>query len=261
MRVAPRGRGLGWDGTGLAGACGAGASPNAPPSLLLPLPMSLLYTHSLPPYYCPYPCPYCTLPRSLRRRRVAFAGGSACLDQRVVRERLVQHDLKGDETCPVSTGGGTRRVQSVREGGGGQEHDRQQHGGALASDNQSAARVRHVPRRARNLDGPASDQERDQAAAAAVAGAEAAAARRAASAARRKVCSRFAHSGREERKTATVQIISKLRRVRGAGADRIVQDASGVPERTSATWGRPVASRRPPPPLVLSGHAASLTPY
>ena len=24
-----------------------------------------------------------------------------------------------DETCPVSTGGGTRRVQSVREGGGG----------------------------------------------------------------------------------------------------------------------------------------------
>ena len=28
------------------------------PSLLLPLPMSLLYT----PYCCPYPCPYCTLP-------------------------------------------------------------------------------------------------------------------------------------------------------------------------------------------------------
>ena len=28
-----------------------------------------------------------------------------------------------DETCPVSTGGGTRRVQSVREGGGGEgEH-------------------------------------------------------------------------------------------------------------------------------------------
>ena len=37
----------------------------APPSLLLPLPMSLLYTHSLPPYCCPYPCPYCTLPPSL----------------------------------------------------------------------------------------------------------------------------------------------------------------------------------------------------
>jgi hypothetical protein len=32
-----------------------------PPSLLLPLPVSLLYTHSLPPYCCPYPCPYCTL--------------------------------------------------------------------------------------------------------------------------------------------------------------------------------------------------------
>jgi hypothetical protein len=26
-----------------------------------------------------------------------------------------------DETCPVSTGGGTRRVQLVREGGGGRE--------------------------------------------------------------------------------------------------------------------------------------------
>ena len=35
------------------------------PSLLLPLPMSLLYTHSLPPYCCPYPCPYCTLTPSL----------------------------------------------------------------------------------------------------------------------------------------------------------------------------------------------------
>ena len=27
-----------------------------------------------------------------------------------------------DETCPISTGGGTRRVQSVREGGGGWKH-------------------------------------------------------------------------------------------------------------------------------------------
>ena len=34
-------------------------------SLLLPLPVSLLYTHSLPPYCCPYPCPYCTLTPSL----------------------------------------------------------------------------------------------------------------------------------------------------------------------------------------------------
>jgi hypothetical protein len=31
---------------------------------------------------------------------------------------------------------------------------------------------------------------------------------------------------------------------RGAGTDRIVQAASGAPERTSATWGRPVESRR-----------------
>ena len=29
--------------------------------------MSLLYTHSLPPYCCPYPCPYCTLTPSLPR--------------------------------------------------------------------------------------------------------------------------------------------------------------------------------------------------
>ena len=39
-----------------------------PPSLLLPLPVSLLYTHSLPPYCCPYPCPYCTLTPSLPSR-------------------------------------------------------------------------------------------------------------------------------------------------------------------------------------------------
>ena len=39
--------------------------PAPPPSLLLPLPVSLLYTHSLPPYCCPYPCPYCTLTHSL----------------------------------------------------------------------------------------------------------------------------------------------------------------------------------------------------
>ena len=49
-------RGIHWSGNQ------AGSSP---PSLLLPLPMSLLYTHSLPPYCCPYPCPYCTLTLSL----------------------------------------------------------------------------------------------------------------------------------------------------------------------------------------------------
>ena len=56
-----------------------------PPSLLLPLPVSLLYTHSLPPslvlalpvsllhtrslapYGWPYLCPYCTLTHSLSR--------------------------------------------------------------------------------------------------------------------------------------------------------------------------------------------------
>jgi hypothetical protein len=30
--------------------------------------VSLLYTHSLPPYCCPYPCPYCTLTPSLPNR-------------------------------------------------------------------------------------------------------------------------------------------------------------------------------------------------
>jgi len=37
--------------------------PPPPPSLLLPLPVSLLYTHSLPPYCCPYPCPILRSPR------------------------------------------------------------------------------------------------------------------------------------------------------------------------------------------------------
>ena len=36
-----------------------------PPSLLVSLPVSLLYTHSPPPYCFPYPCPYCTLTPSL----------------------------------------------------------------------------------------------------------------------------------------------------------------------------------------------------
>jgi len=46
----------------LTSACNYG------PPLLLPLPVSLLYTPSLPPYCCPYPCPYCTLPPSLPSR-------------------------------------------------------------------------------------------------------------------------------------------------------------------------------------------------
>jgi len=33
--------------------------------------------------------------------------------------RLTERDGRRDETCPISTGGGTRRVQLVREGGGG----------------------------------------------------------------------------------------------------------------------------------------------
>ena len=48
--------------------------------------------------------------------------GVACpqlLDARLPRWR--------DETCPVSTGGGTRRVQLVREGGGGRPDSRNGH--------------------------------------------------------------------------------------------------------------------------------------
>ena len=62
-------------------------APPPPPSLLLPLPVSLLYTHSPdglppPPYCCPYPCPYCTLPPSLQVARawcVTRPGGELLL--------------------------------------------------------------------------------------------------------------------------------------------------------------------------------------
>ena len=51
--------------------------PPPSPSLLLPLPVSLLYTHSLAPYCCPYPCPYCTLTPSFPSRRCAARVWSA----------------------------------------------------------------------------------------------------------------------------------------------------------------------------------------
>ena len=47
-----------------------------------------------------------------------------------------------DETCPVSTGGGTRRVQSVREGGGGGGG-----GGAGAHSAPCGPRPSEIPRR------------------------------------------------------------------------------------------------------------------
>jgi hypothetical protein len=55
------------------------ARVQAPPSsLLLPLPVSLLYTPPLP-YCCPYPCPYCTLTPEVVARvqavRLALARG------------------------------------------------------------------------------------------------------------------------------------------------------------------------------------------
>jgi hypothetical protein len=42
-----------------------------------------------------------------------LAGGGAC------GARVALGGTRRDETCPVSTGRGTRRVQLVREGGGG----------------------------------------------------------------------------------------------------------------------------------------------
>jgi len=69
---------------------GAKAREPPPPSLLLPLPVSLLYTPSPLSYCCPYPCPYCTLsllttaePLSRRASRGATAWGRPS-----ARERL-----------------------------------------------------------------------------------------------------------------------------------------------------------------------------
>ena len=65
------------------------------------------------------------LPRRLQVR-VKLGGGTSRgrERQRVGRARCGPAPLPGrqpvrDETCPISTGGGTRRVQLVREGGGG----------------------------------------------------------------------------------------------------------------------------------------------
>ena len=108
-----------------------------------------------PPHCCPYPCPYCTLTHSLLgsagpieqgHRGVAGEGGGVC-SARFRRGRLWARAALGagaapigerrtpsgssahpaewladapaapgemDETCPVSTGEGTRRVQLVR---------------------------------------------------------------------------------------------------------------------------------------------------
>ena len=101
-----------------------------PPSLLLPLPVSLLYTHSPPPYCCPYPCPYCTLARFFSSRPCAGSSGAEWAETRVEaaaaaglrscltrRVQLVREG--GTRRVQLVREGGTRRVQLVREGGGG----------------------------------------------------------------------------------------------------------------------------------------------
>jgi len=83
-----------------AGTCRFRSSP---PPLLLPLPVSLLYS---PPSL--RRAVRCYLPVQIEPRRAAA----------VVAEENTLNGEK-DETCPVSTGRRTRRVQLVQEGGGG----------------------------------------------------------------------------------------------------------------------------------------------
>ena len=112
------------------------APPPPPPSLLLPLPMSLLYTHSPPPYCCPYPCPYCTLPllttapsppgatpkpRPSTSPPAQARGGAGGAGGRRGGGGVGRWGRVPPRTprpaCPMSTGGGTRRVRSVRGAG------------------------------------------------------------------------------------------------------------------------------------------------
>ena len=103
-----------------------------PPSLLLPLPMSLLLRgapplpprlHGLSPDAVDGLLPPAPLPERAKaplRARERVPGGCCCVVFRPF-VRCSRHFAVGekDETCPVSTGRRTRRVQLVQEGGGG----------------------------------------------------------------------------------------------------------------------------------------------
>ena len=105
-----------------------------PPLLLFSLPLTLLYSLCPPPSYSSrYHSPYCTLYGAPRRPPRARAAGRSARRRRV-RARGPRRRRGGGagrgrwwgccrgrgrgETCPLSTGGGTRRVQLVRGGGG-----------------------------------------------------------------------------------------------------------------------------------------------
>ena len=173
--------------------------PPRHPSLLLPLPVSLLYTpslptvaptrvptvHSLPPYCCPYPCPYCTLPS------------------------------QGERFGPPAP-----RAESVSEAGVRRQAGPPRAGAA------GAARSRAVLY-AQNRRGVAQPP---------------------------------------------YQSVKRLKRPRPRATGHAARGRGGARRRRTALRGHRARARAPPPPrrtkwtrrvphLVLSGHAASLTPY
>jgi hypothetical protein len=87
----------------------------SPPPLPTVAPTRIPTVHSLPPYCCPYPCPYCTLTPSLPSRSPRPSSRSLARPPPPAASRATL----ADETCPFSTGGGTRRVRLVRGKGGG----------------------------------------------------------------------------------------------------------------------------------------------
>ena len=103
-----------------------------------------------PPYCCPYPCPYCT-PWNVQvgwsrlgahgRQPAGSRGHGACgpHGSGVSGPQGAGRGGRpgGDETCPVGTEGGTRRVQLVREGGGGGSAGRGARGQACHSQRTS----------------------------------------------------------------------------------------------------------------------------
>jgi hypothetical protein len=67
---------------------------------------------------CTAPPPPHAKPHGAQRARAACAAPT-CSSTLLYRVCIRSPYLRADETCPVSTGGGTRRVHLVREGGGG----------------------------------------------------------------------------------------------------------------------------------------------
>ena len=100
------------------------------------LPLLTTTAGGSPPYCCPYPCPYCILPLLTRAKsgapslaspakpRALLHPGRArgSVQRRVRSVRGKGRDVSGqygkrDETCPISTGKGTRRGRARGRGG------------------------------------------------------------------------------------------------------------------------------------------------